>query len=60
MIRVKTKTKVGITTVLVTNRSVLNLNLKAKGGAAIHIFPTTKDDLKTYKLVSKKRVSVII
>lgn len=51
---VKTKTKVGITTVLVTNKSVLNLNLKAKGGAAIHIFPTAKDDLKTYKVVSKK------
>jgi alpha-glucosidase len=51
---VKTKTKVGITTVLATNKSVLNLNLKAKGGAAIHISPATKDDLKIYKVVSKK------
>lgn len=51
---VSTKTKVLITTVVVTAKSVLKLNLKARGGAAIHIFPATKDNLKTYKVVSQK------
>lgn len=53
---VTTKTKVGIATFIVTAKSVLNLNLKAKGGAAIHIVPATKEDLKTYKQISVKNL----
>jgi len=51
---VNTRTKVSVTTVIVTNKTALNLNLKAKGGAAIHIIPASKEDLKKYKVVSKK------
>lgn len=47
--KVTTKTKVGVTTVIVTKKSVLNLSLKAKGGAAIYIVPATKPDLTKYK-----------
>lgn len=50
---VNTRTKVGITTVIVTSKTALNLNLKAKGGAAIHILPATKEDLKKYKAAPK-------
>lgn len=54
--KVTTKTKVGISTFIVTAKSVLKLNLKAKGGAAIHIVPATKVDLKTYKQLPVKNL----
>lgn len=44
-----TKTKVGISTFIVTAKSVLNFVLKARGGAAVYIVPATKEDLKSYK-----------
>ncbi len=53
---VTTKTKVGISTFIVTAKSVLKLNLKAKGGASIHIVPATKVDLKTYKQLPVKNL----
>lgn len=49
---VNTKTKVGIHTVIVTNKTILNVNLKARGGAALHIVSATKEDLKTHKTYS--------
>lgn len=51
---VKTKTRVGIKTVIVTSQSVIHLSLKARGGAAIHLQPASKEDLKTYREVPKK------
>ena len=56
---ITTKTKVGISTFIVTAKTVLNLNLKARGGAAVYIVPATKDDLKKIRVFEKKRTSVV-
>lgn len=47
--KVKTKTKVGIKRLVVDSESILQFQLKASGGCAIHFTPATKEDLKKYK-----------
>ncbi len=47
--KVKTKTKVGIKRLVVDSESILQFQLKASGGCAIHFTPATKEDLKLYK-----------
>lgn len=47
--KVKTKTNVKITRVIVDSEKKLAFNLKANGGVAIHLMPATKDDLRKYK-----------
>ncbi len=50
---VATKTKVRVTRLIVNRADVLQFNLKASGGCAVHLVPATKDDLKKYKAYKK-------
>ncbi len=53
---VTTKTKVGISSFIVTSETVLNFNLKAKGGAVVYITPAKKEDSKFHKLIPVKKI----
>ena len=53
---VNTKTKVAVHRVIVDNNTVLQFQLKASGGAAAHLVPATKEDLKQFKKYSAKQI----
>ncbi|NDW17744.1 alpha-glucosidase [Dysgonomonas sp. 216] len=52
---IKTKTKVKITRLIVSDKDVLQFNLKPSGGCAVHFTPATKTDLKKYKSYKKNQ-----
>ncbi|MDF9829786.1 glycoside hydrolase family 97 protein [Parabacteroides sp. PF5-6] len=54
--KVATPTKVKISRLLVSNRSILQFALKEKGGYTIHLTPATPEDLKKYKSYKKNTV----
>ena len=51
---VKTKTKVAVDRFLVDSKDILNMQLKASGGAAFHLRPATASDKKLYKSLTKR------
>lgn len=54
--KIQTKTKVRVSRLIVTASDILNFQLKASGGCAIHFVPATKGDLKKYKGYKKNQV----
>ncbi|MDP4276579.1 MAG: glycoside hydrolase family 97 catalytic domain-containing protein [Bacteroidota bacterium] len=51
-----TGTKVKITRMLVSSKSVLRFNLQNSGGCAVYLTPATKSDAAAYKVMTKKKV----
>ncbi|WP_018107967.1 glycoside hydrolase family 97 protein [Bacteroides propionicifaciens] len=54
--KVDTKTKVKVTRLLVTDKSVLKFKLQPSGGNAIHFLPASKEDVKKYKQYNKNQI----
>ncbi|MDR2913827.1 MAG: glycoside hydrolase family 97 protein [Tannerella sp.] len=54
--RIKTRTKVRVTRLVVDSQSVLHFRLKPSGGAAVHFVPAAKDDVRKYKTYKKNQV----
>ena len=52
---VKTKTQVRVTRLLVDKQTILNFDLQARGGCAVHLSPASKEDLKRYKTYKNKQ-----
>lgn len=52
---VKTRTQVKISIFIVNSTDVMNLSLKASGGAALHFYPATSKDLKDYEKMKKNQ-----
>lgn len=54
--KVETKTQVRVTRVIVDKNSILQFQLKPRGGCAAYITPASKEDLRKYKLYKKHEI----
>ena len=54
--KIQTKTKVRVTRLIVDDKMVMQFQMKASGGCAVHFVPATKEDLKKYKTYKKNMI----